>query len=196
MYLFYTIILFTTIFTNILSHTYFIIITFTNCNGRLAGKKVDFTLDMRLGVREGGKIEITSSDLNVELKDIHAELECLFPRRGKCCPRKYLKSCNTILAKTVLRWTCQYQTYMRCLMNAYILLMMKVYQQWRPELHKEIRARNHAADRPHSAELPQHVSGNHAIEQYTGWMSVWIIFQCLEECGCEWCNYSLMEWSI
>ena len=80
-----------------------IIITFTNCNGRLAGKKVDFTLVMRLGVREGGKIEITSSDLNVELKDIHAELECLFPRRGKCCPRKYLKSCNTILAKTVLR---------------------------------------------------------------------------------------------
>ena len=80
-----------------------IILTFTNCNGRLAGKKVDFTLVMQLGVREGGKIEITSSDLNVELKDIHAELECLFPRRGKCCPRKYLKSCNTILAKTVLR---------------------------------------------------------------------------------------------
>ena len=80
-----------------------IIFTFTYCNGRLAGKKVDFTLVMRLGVREGGKIEITSSDLNVELKEIHAELECLFPRRGKCCPRKYLKSCNTILAKTVLR---------------------------------------------------------------------------------------------
>ena len=80
-----------------------IILTFTNCNVRLTGKKVDFTLVMRLGVREGGKIEITSSDLNVELKDIHAELECLFPRRGKCCPRKYLKSCNTILAKTVLR---------------------------------------------------------------------------------------------
>lgn len=80
-----------------------IIFTFTYCNGRLAGKKVDFTLVMRLGVREGGKIEIASSDLNVELKDIHAELECLFPRRGKCCPRKYLKSCNTILAKTVLR---------------------------------------------------------------------------------------------
>ena len=82
---------------------HFYIFTFTYCNGRLAGKKVDFTLVMRLGVREGGKIEITSSDLNVELKDIHAELECLFPRRGKCCPRKYLKSCNTILAKTVLR---------------------------------------------------------------------------------------------
>ena len=88
---------------NTVDSSYFRYYRRTNCNCRLAGKKVDFTLIMRLGVREGGKIEITSSDLNVELKDIHAELECLFPRRGKCCPRKYLKSCNTILAKTVLR---------------------------------------------------------------------------------------------
>ena len=67
------------------------------------GSKEERLCGMVVGVREAGKIEITSSDLNVELKDIHAELECLFPRRGKCCPRKYLKSCNTILAKTVRR---------------------------------------------------------------------------------------------
>jgi len=43
-------------------------------------------------------------DLLINLDDIHLELECLFPRNGLCCPEKYLKSCNTILAKTVLRF--------------------------------------------------------------------------------------------
>jgi len=28
----------------------------------------------------------------------------ILSREGRCCPDKYLKSCNTILAKTVLRF--------------------------------------------------------------------------------------------
>jgi len=60
-------------------------------------------VDMKLG-RNGSKIEIVEMDLLLKLEDMHVEMDCLFPRRnGKCCPRKYLKSCNTILAKTVLR---------------------------------------------------------------------------------------------
>jgi len=61
-------------------------------------------VDMKLG-RNGSKIEIVEMDLLLKLEDMHVEMDCLFPRRnGKCCPRKYLKSCNTILAKTVLRF--------------------------------------------------------------------------------------------
>ena len=41
--------------------------------------------------------------INVDLEGINLEMECLFPRNGKCCPKKYLKSCNTILTKTILR---------------------------------------------------------------------------------------------
>ena len=59
---------------------------------------------MDLGARDNGKLEIKKFDLSLELEDIQAELECLFPRNGRCCPKKYLKSCNTILTKTVLRW--------------------------------------------------------------------------------------------
>ena len=71
--------------------------------GRLSGKSAELTIDMDIGARSNGKLEITSFDLALELDDIKAELECLFPRNGRCCPRKFLKSCNTILAKTVLR---------------------------------------------------------------------------------------------
>jgi len=42
--------------------------------------------------------------INVDLEGINLEMECLFPRNGKCCPKKYLKSCNTILTKTILRF--------------------------------------------------------------------------------------------
>ena len=72
--------------------------------GRLSGKNADLTIDMSLGAKDNGKLEIKRFDLSLELEDIKAELECLFPRNGKCCPRKYLKSCNTILTKTVLRF--------------------------------------------------------------------------------------------
>ena len=58
---------------------------------------------MRLGVREGGKILVTDFDMNLGLENIKVELECLFPKDGKCCPEKYLKSCNSILTKVVLR---------------------------------------------------------------------------------------------
>jgi len=71
--------------------------------GRLDGNNVDLTIVMYLGTRSGGKIEITNMDLTIDLNDMEAELECLFPKNGRCCPRKYLKSCNTILSKTVHR---------------------------------------------------------------------------------------------
>jgi len=73
-------------------------------DGRLSGENVDITLTMDLGVRDAGKLEIKTFFMDLKLEDINAELECLFPRNGKCCPRKYLKSCSTVLAKTVLRF--------------------------------------------------------------------------------------------
>jgi len=73
-------------------------------DGKLTGAKVLLTIDMNLGVRDGGKMEVKDFDLNIKLEDIKAELECLFPKNGRCCPRKFLKSCNEILAKTVLRF--------------------------------------------------------------------------------------------
>merc|ERR1719461_700134 len=59
--------------------------------------------NIKLG-KKGSKIEVVDMDLQISLDDMHLELECLFPRAGQCCPDKYLKSCNTILAKTVLRF--------------------------------------------------------------------------------------------
>jgi len=75
-------------------------------DGKLTGAKVVLTINMKLGVRDDGenKMEVTDFDLNIKLEDIKAELECLFPKNGRCCPRKFLKSCNEILAKTVLRF--------------------------------------------------------------------------------------------
>ena len=70
---------------------------------RLNAKNVDLTIEMKLGTRKD-KIFVTDFDLRLDLDDIDLELECLFPNEnGKCCPRKYLKSCNAILAKVVLR---------------------------------------------------------------------------------------------
>ena len=70
---------------------------------RLEGKNVDLTIEMKLGTRPDNKILVTDFDLKLDLDDIDLELECLFPKKGKCCPRKYLKSCNAILTKVVLR---------------------------------------------------------------------------------------------
>merc|ERR1712242_585997 len=64
---------------------------------------VYITASIKLG-ENGDKVDVKDLELNLKLKDIHVELECLFPRNGKCCPKKYLKSCNTILTKTVLRF--------------------------------------------------------------------------------------------
>jgi len=70
---------------------------------RLSADKVFITAKIKLGPN-GDRVQVTDLDLDLKLEDINLELECLFPRNGKCCPRKYLKSCNTILTKTVLRF--------------------------------------------------------------------------------------------
>jgi len=70
---------------------------------RMNGNNVDLLVKMNLGATSGGKIDIKDMDVNIDLNDMEAELECLFPKNGRCCPRKYLKSCNTILSKTVHR---------------------------------------------------------------------------------------------
>ena len=74
---------------------------------RLNAKQVDLTVEMDLGVRDGDKLEAKTFDLNLDLDDINVEMECLFPKNDRCCPRKFLKSCNAILAKTVLRLSLQ-----------------------------------------------------------------------------------------
>ena len=71
--------------------------------GRLIGKSVDLVIEIKLGPRFGDKILVTDFDMKLDLEDINLELECLFPKNGKCCPRKHLKSCNASLTKVVLR---------------------------------------------------------------------------------------------
>ena len=71
---------------------------------RIKADKVDLTIEMDLGATDGDKLEVTNFDLNPDLNDVNVEMECLFPRNNRCCPRKFLKSCNAILAKTVLRF--------------------------------------------------------------------------------------------
>ena len=55
-------------------------------------------------VPEDDGVRVTDVLISVDLDKMTLEMECLFPRNGKCCPRKYLKSCNTILTKTILRY--------------------------------------------------------------------------------------------
>ena len=57
---------------------------------------------LKLG-RNGNNVKVDDIQLSIELDDIGLEMECLFPKNGNCCPGKYLKSCNPVLAKTVLR---------------------------------------------------------------------------------------------
>ena len=61
---------------------------------------VDATLVL---VPQGDGVKVSDVKIGVDLEGIYLEMECLFPRNGKCCPKKYLKSCNTILTKTILR---------------------------------------------------------------------------------------------
>ena len=71
---------------------------------RLTADKVDMTIEMGLGALDDGNLEAKTFDLKLDLDDINVEMECLFPKsNGRCCPRKFLKSCKPILAKTVLR---------------------------------------------------------------------------------------------
>jgi len=69
---------------------------------RFSADSVEAFAKLTLGSK-GKNILVTDLDLSLELDDIHLELECLFPRNGRCCPRKFLKSCNSVLAKTVLK---------------------------------------------------------------------------------------------
>jgi len=71
---------------------------------RLSAKSVDLVIEMKLGTRPGDKVLVTDFDMKLDLDDINLELECLFPKNGKCCPGKYLKSCTASLAKVVLRF--------------------------------------------------------------------------------------------
>ena len=72
---------------------------------RLSANKVDMTIEMDLGTRDDGNLEAKTFNLNLDLDDINVEMECLFPKNnGRCCPRKFLRSCKPILAKTVLRF--------------------------------------------------------------------------------------------
>jgi len=71
---------------------------------RLQGKNVDLSIKMKLGTRSGEKLLITDFDMLLDLDDMQVELECLFPKNGKCCDQKYLRSCNATLAKVVLRF--------------------------------------------------------------------------------------------
>merc|ERR1712142_660816 len=68
---------------------------------RLQAKDVGLTADMKLGTRAGGKLLIKELVLDADFNNIDLELECLFPRDGKCCPQKYLKSCSPGLARLV-----------------------------------------------------------------------------------------------
>ena len=71
---------------------------------RFSADKVFVNCTLILNTNPSGDSVIVQDILiNVDLEGINLEMECLFPRNGKCCPKKYLKSCNTILTKTILR---------------------------------------------------------------------------------------------
>ena len=69
---------------------------------RFTADKVTVEATLALAPKGDG-VQVTDVKIGVDLEGIYLEMECLFPRNGKCCPKKYLKSCNTILTKTILR---------------------------------------------------------------------------------------------
>ena len=73
------------------------------CN-RFSADEVSVNVTLVL-VPEDDGVRVTDVLISVDLDKMTLEMECLFPRNGKCCPRKYLKSCNTILTKTILRYS-------------------------------------------------------------------------------------------
>jgi len=76
---------------------------FSTGDERFSADKVTIVASVKLG-EKGDKVDVTDLDLAIKLQDIHIEMECLFPRNGNCCERKFLKSCNSVLAKTVHRF--------------------------------------------------------------------------------------------
>ena len=74
-----------------------------NFLSRLSASDVRLTGEMKLGTRPGDKILVKELDLIPDFNNIDLELECLFPKDGKCCPDKFLKSCNPGLARIVLK---------------------------------------------------------------------------------------------
>jgi len=76
---------------------------FSTGDERFSADKVYITASVKLG-EKGDKIDVKDLSLALKLSDIHIEMECLFPKNGRCCPKKYLKSCNSVLAKTVHRF--------------------------------------------------------------------------------------------
>merc|ERR1711868_105717 len=71
---------------------------FSTGDERFSADKVTIVASVKLG-EKGDKVDVTDLDLAIKLQDIHIEMECLFPRNGNCCERKFLKSCNSVLAK-------------------------------------------------------------------------------------------------
>jgi len=78
---------------------------------RLSGKDVRLTAEMKLGKRTGDKILVTELVLVPDFNNINLELDCLFPKEGKCCPEKYLKSCSSGLARVVLKFINQKKNF-------------------------------------------------------------------------------------
>jgi len=70
---------------------------------RFSADKVSVIASVKLG-EKGDKVDVKDMDLTIKLQNIHIEMECLFPKNGKCCPKKFLKSCNSVLSKTVHRF--------------------------------------------------------------------------------------------
>jgi len=80
---------------------------------RLSASDVSLTAEMKLGTRPGGKILVEELDLIPDFNNIDLELDCLFPKEGKCCPKKFLKSCNPGLAKIVLKFINQKRNFVK-----------------------------------------------------------------------------------
>jgi len=72
-------------------------------NTRFRGDNVYATVALKVQPN-GEVIEVTDIDVDIKMEDFKLELECLFPRNGQCCEEKFLKSCNSILSKTVHRF--------------------------------------------------------------------------------------------
>jgi hypothetical protein len=76
---------------------------FSTGDERFSADKLYITASVKLR-EKGDKIDVHDLDLSIKIEDINIEMECLFPRNGQCCPKKYLKSCNSVLSKTVHRF--------------------------------------------------------------------------------------------
>jgi len=76
---------------------------FSTGDERFSADKLYITASIKLG-EKGNKVDVKDLDLSIKISDVNIEMECLFPRNDRCCPKKYLKSCNAVLSKTVHRF--------------------------------------------------------------------------------------------